>query len=478
MLGTNQYRTANDNDPAWRNPALDIIDYKTFARDQSVEKATAFGSITPNLPSLPLDKLPTLTPLNNRDLKSERNTVLVPWIMAMVVSMLAFTVLDSVLLKIMSTLAVIVTGLRTANIAHKNKKFQRAELANLSAIIGGIGVFFTANTFFGSPITTSDSLGVIAVGSLILASVIRSPVCMIASICSAMLWTVLGFMGTVPHSLAFIAFPVIAAVQLYYASVLRSKVSVIAATLTAYAWLIGHCFLFVSSGSISILMAAGILFIAALTQYRWGKAFEDEISFGSPIHTHFGWIVAIVSALTAQHFWLFPDNAIWQNTSSSFLGGMAWQLITALALTAIYLSGLVRWKHGRVTKIGAFAATLIAALLPLTIWAEPAINMIVTAIPGMYASPTIGLIIAGGILASGIGMALNGIRRNNTKMIMLAMLAIGAQIVMLMTPSLITFENVMVFGLSLIFALGLGGLMAGKSLLKRADSPSKLLRAA
>jgi len=63
-------------------------------------------------------------------------------------------------------------------------------------------------------------------------------------------------------------------------------------------------------------------------------------------------------------------------------------------------------------------------------------------------------------------------------MIMLAMLAIGAQIVMLMTPSLITFENVMVFGLSLIFALGLGGLMAGKSLLKRADSPSKLLRAA
>jgi len=315
-----------------------------------------------------------------------------------------------------------------------------------------------------------DCIGILAGGSLAFTAIAKSRIALIVSAAAALLWAGYNFANPTAQSVMFFAFPAIWSVQIYLASHLKSRASIIIGNIAGYYWLIGHGLAFMAAGSISPAMALTALFMAGTVHYRSGKSAEDEGAYGHETHTYFGWVFAMLGAVFVSHYWLFPDNVLWQNMKATAMGTIGWKVAIALGISAIYLSMMVRWKHYRVSALTVISLTLICALIPATLWWETSLRRIFEATPSFSAAPTIGILIAAGTMTAGLALAVNGVRRGRIMMILAGLFGAGVQGILLANPVLIKFENILIFLISLTFAMCVTGMLARSSLTQSRES--------
>ena len=309
----------------------------------------------------------------------------------------------------------------------------------------------------------TDRIGIVTGGSLAFSAISKSRFALLFSIAASLLWVAYSFANPAVQSLLFFAFPAIWSMQTYLGSRVQSRFAIILSNIAGYYWLIGHGLAFMTIGAISPTMALSALFMAGIVHYRGGKAAEDEGAFGHETHTYFGWAFAMIGAVFISHYWLFPDNVLWQNMKASALGSVGWKVAIALGIAATALSMMVRWKHYRVSALGAAIVTVICALIPAVQWWETPLRRAFESAPSLAASPTIGLLIAAGTLTAALSVAVNGVRRNRIQMVLAGLIGVGAQGLLLANPALVTFENIAIFSVAICLAVCAAALLARNS---------------
>ncbi len=463
MASRNRIRIANDN-----------------ARTAAATGQLAYGA------GLPLQAQPRPTPATEQAIPkaaTDHNNApkqkataslkltLALWGAAFAITLAAFLFGAGTGPKILASLSLLWAGLWSSYVSADHGRWRLSELSVVSALGGLMGAITVSANYFGLGLTLADGAMLMAIVPLVLGYVLKSHICVLASICAGLIWATLSFSGLATASLLMLAFPLICLAQLYMGTRIRSKMAVTLSVLTAYVWLIGFMTAFWMAGELPLTFAAVLLFVIGAAHHRSGKAAEDTKLTGSNIHIHAGWIAAMMGAIGFQYFWLAPEAVSVGTATLSAAGLGLWKLAVAASLAVIFASGVVRHKYKQITLPGIFLLTLASALIPLMLWAPQWPRNVVENLSGMSAVPTIGIFMGAAILASAIGMGLNGIRRQSLPMMGLAISAVVVEAYLLLSPQFMTLDNGIVFVTGFITALAVGGSIAGSSLAHHAPAP-------
>ena len=383
-------------------------------------------------------------------------------------SLLTHTAIE---VKSLSALAVLWVGLWTSYVAADHGRWRLSELAIISALGGLMSAITIAANYFGINLTLIDGIILMSVLSLIMGYGLKSRMAILASICATLLWTIMSAIGVTPLNNMAILFPVLTLLQIHAATRMKSSLPITLATLTGYFGLVGLLATLWVENMIPIAFAASLVFIIGVAHHRVGKACGDSKLTGSNTHIFAGWIMAIISAIIFQGLWLSSDAALSNETILNDTGLTLWKSAICLAILAIFISGIIRFKHTQITLAGIFLLTICSAFIPLMMWMPAWPETLASAIPGISAIPAYGIIIGAGIVAAGIGFAINGVRRGSRLMLLLGLSALGIETFILMDPALMTVDNIIIFMASLLSALAIGGAIAGNSLAFQAPAP-------
>jgi len=297
----------------------------------------------------------------------------------------------------------------------------------------------------------------------------NSRIAVLASVCATLLWATISLLGMVPINNLIALFPLLSLIQIHSSSKIKSNLAVGLSVLTGYFGIIGLLMTLMTNNLLPLAYVASFLFIVGIAHHRIGKAAKDSHISGSHIHTMIGWVVAIASAIIFQHFWLSPEAPIESEPSQTFIG--IWKTIVALSIFAIFVSGIIRFKHSQITLPGIFLLTFCSSFIPLMLWAPQLPEMLAANIPGLEPTPSFGLIIGAGILAAGIGLAFNGLRQKSWTMILMGLAALFIETSIIMKPAFFNADTIIIFTASFTPALSIGGAIAGNSLAFQTPAP-------
>ncbi|MEP3892201.1 MAG: hypothetical protein ABJN69_17210 [Hellea sp.] len=460
----NRISTANDNAPA--RPA------RLMRGDGSV----SYPAVNERPSPPPSNPIPDLITLNSNDSAAETATgslklSLICWATALIMMLSAFFFEAGAGLKVLSSLTLLWAGLWGSYVCADHGRWRLSEVSVVTALVGLMGAIFTSASFLGLGLTLTDGLLLMSITPLPIGYILKSRICVMASICASLLWAALSFTGLIEYSNIMLLFPAILAVQIFTATKVQSGMAMALAVLTGYYWLGSFIFANWSADNLPLTFAAAVIFVIGTAHHRSGKAAEDKEIAGSSIHIYTGWVAAIVGAIGFQYFWLSPDAL--QNSAASLSpeGLGLWKGLTLGALAVIFCSAIIRYKYSQITLAGIFLVTAVSALIPMMLWFPAWTQKMVAAIPGISAVPAAGILIGAGILAASLGMILNGIRRHSPIMMGLGITAILAQAYLLIKPELMTLDHVVIFGAGLLASLAIGAAIAGSSLAHQAPAP-------
>ena len=142
---------------------------------------------------------------------------------------------------------------------------------------------------------------------IIIGYLLKSRICILASICASLIWGALSFAGLVETSNLILAFPLICAAQIYTSTKIRSGMAITLAVITGYYWISNIILTAWNADNLPLTFAAAALFCIGFAHHRSGKAAEDKRLTGSAVHLYAGWIAAMIGAIGFQYFWLSPD---------------------------------------------------------------------------------------------------------------------------------------------------------------------------
>jgi len=458
----NRIRTANDNAPAVETS------HGIYSAGRVIRPKSLAVPYHPHTASKPLSE-PNKTP--EQKTTASLKLTLSLWVTALVLTLFAFIFDAGTGPKVLASITLLWAGLWGNYVSADHERWRLSELTILSAIGGLIGAVTVSANYFKLGMTLVDGLILMSIVPLVLGYILKSRICVLASICAGLVWAGLNFSGLAAASIAMLAFPFICLAQFYTGTRIRSKLAVTLSVSTAYIWLIGFMANFWLQGQLPLTFAVTLLFIIGAAHHRSGKAAEDLKLTGCNIHIYAGWIAAITGAIGFQYFWLNPDAVVASTATLSAFGLSLWKLTVGLSLAVIFISGVVRHKSSQITIPGIFLLTLASALIPLMLWVPQWPRNVIAHLPGMSLMPTIGIFMGAAIVAVAIGMGLNGIRRRSLPMMGLAITAITAQAYLLLNPLFLTFDNVIVFISGFLAALAVGGSIAGWSLSHSAPAP-------
>lgn len=457
MSKQNRIETANDNAPS--------PEPETGTWQNSDFNAAEITQITDNhIPLAP----------DNHTQSSKNNSLklsVLLWLVSIGIGLMCIFSQTSIEVKSFSALMVLWTGVWTSYVAADHNHWRLSELAIVGALGGMMGAVTIASDYFGLNLTLIDGIILMSVLALTMGYALKSRIAILASICAALLWAMMSFIGLTPINEMAGLFPVLIALQIYSGTRINSGLPITLATFTGYFGLIGLLSTLWIDNLIPVSFAASLLFIIGAAHHRLGKAAADSKMVGSNVHIFTGWIAAIVSVITFQYLWLSPDAALSSEAVLSASGLSYWKIGVSLSILAIFISGIVRFKHTQITLPGIFLLTICSALIPLMMWIPSGPERLAAAIPGVTAIPAIGIIIGASIIAAGLGFAINGVRRGSRLMLLLGVSVLGIETFLLMSPSLMTVDNIIVFIASLVTALAIGGAIAGNSLAFQAPAP-------
>jgi len=374
-------------------------------------------------------------------------------------------------IKAFSSIALLWTGLWTSYVAADHRRWRLSEISIITAIMGLMGSISQGLQYLGVTLTLFDNIFMMSILALMFGYFMKSRMAILTSILATLLWATMSFTGIIPFNSLIVLFPILTLAQIYTSTRIASKIALGLALFTGYLTLTGFLLSLWVSNVLPLTYASSLLFIIGVAHHRSGKAAEDRNIAGSHLHIYCGWVVAVIGAIIFQHFWLEPNAAVSSSAILSPASFTIWKIIIGLSILTIFISGIIRFKYTQITLIGIFLLTVCSALIPMMMWLPNLPEVISSEVPGMNAIPAFGIMIGAGISAIAIGMTLNGMRRHSTTMIGLGLMVLITQAYLLLSPDLMSVDNIIIFGTTFISALAISGAIAGNSLAFQAPPP-------
>ena len=242
--------------------------------------------------------------------------------------------------------------------------------------------------------------------------------------------------------------------QIVLAQKLKSSLVLFTALTAAYIWL----------GTLATDMPlpalAGLGFVVAAAHYWLGKAWAEAGKFGADIHRICAWVIALSSALYIQAIWLGSDSG---QAQPFWPPNTLWWMVMGAAMLTLFVASLTRYKTSHITLLGIFIISLAVAAVPLAMAKPDLIYTAFDAVPGLNARPGLGLIIGATIIAGGFIWLVGGLKNGRILDMSIGALAIGIEAMILFQTSRFDADLSVIFIVSLICALCVGGLIAGVS---------------
>lgn len=458
-----KFKTANDNSPATQRVSM-RGDNLALLHSQDQE---TFSSQANDIP----DTLPITPQKNIKAATASLKLALIFWAGAGLLILAAISLDTGAAFKTLASLSLLWTGIWTSYVSADHGWWRVSEISVVTALGGLMGGILTAATYFGLGLTFADGLMLTTILPLPIGYLLRSRICVLASICASLILASITIIGLVELSSFMIFMPIILTVQIIVATKIQSGMAITLAVITAYYWAGTLTFLGWSADNIPLTFAATALFAMGVAHHRSGKVSEDKKIAGSSIHIYTGWIAAMIGALAFQYLWITPEALQNETASLSAAGLGSWKALILASLTIIFCSSIIRYKHTQMSLPGIFLLTASAALLPLLLWFPSWPQNMVAIVPEINVTEAIGVLIGSAILAASIGMMLNGARRHSLVMMCLGMALLFAEAAILVRPNLITIDNIVILFTGGIAALAIGGLVAGSSLAHQAPAP-------
>ena len=240
--------------------------------------------------------------------------------------------------------------------------------------------------------------------------------------------------------------------QIILAQKLRSFILLLTAIITSYIWL----------GTLTKTMPLtalfGLGFAIAATHYWLGKAWEETGKFGAKLHRTIAWVFALGAALNIQVMWLNIDAVQAKNL---WPPSILWLTIFSAAMFVLFLTSLMRYKTSHVSLIGVFIICATVLLIPIAATRPDLIYAAFDTIPGLEAHPGLGLIIGAVIISSGFIWLIDGLKHGRFLDMTLGAIVIGIEALVLFQPARFNVDLGVIFVVSLICALCIGGLITG-----------------
>lgn len=466
MASPRNIRIANDNNPERVTSPNYAQKLKAFSpeNNREIQPSPAFSSRIPNF--IQAGQISE----KNKATKSLKLS-LGCWAMAVLFMFVTFWFGFSTATKIFASLAMLWTGLWNSYIVADYGRWRLSEISIVSALIGLMGTTIASLNYFGLGLTLADGLMLMSILPIIIGYLLKSRICILASICASLIWGALSFAGLVEISNFILVFPAICAAQIFMGTKIRSGMAITLAVITGYYWISNAVLSAWSADNLPLTFAAAALFAIGAAHHRSGKAAEDKRLTGSAVHIHSGWIAAMIGAIGFQYFWLTPE-AIQNSTATlSIFGLSVWKAIIIASLAIIFCSAIIRYKHTQISLAGIFLLTASSAIIPMMLWFPGWPQKVTAAIPGISAMPTVGIFIGAAITATAFGMTMNGIRRHSPMMMGIGIIALFVQAYLLMKPEFMTLDNSVIFLSGFLAALATGAIMAGSSLSHQAPPP-------
>lgn len=407
---------------------------------------------------------------DQRKAKSLRLTQIL-WLASLLSVIAAMLFSAPVELKAFSLLALLWMSVWSSYVFADHKLPRLKEIAVLSTMSCLLSAFALIANSLSLSIAPLDGVILGAFGALALAAAMKSRLALLFSASTSLIWAIFAAQGTALTTPLLFVFPFLAIAQAYIGTKINSGLSIGLSILTGYywtAWLLTDMY---STGNMPLTFAASAFALIGMAHLRAGKAAEDKAVTGSNLHIYAGWSAAIIGAIIFQIFWLDSDILGASTASISAEGLQNWKLLVVACLAIIFVSGIIRYKYSQITRMGIALITLTAALMPAMLWKPDWTVAVLDGFAGMKAMPTFGVIIGAAILASSIGIILNGIRRASNIMIGLGLLGMTSQAVLLLDPAIVTVDNVVVLFTALLISLTIGAAMAGHSAVHQAPPP-------
>ena len=466
MASPHNISTANDNAPARLMPSRHLQNSEQVSATSNPDKQ-------PSLPtSLHISNLTQSDHLSDEhDLTKSLKLTLGCWAGAILLIIASFGLGFGTGPKVFASIALLWTGLWSSYITADHGRWRLSEISVVTALIGLMGATTVTANYFGLGLTLADGLMLMSIFPIIIGYLLKSRICILASICASLIWGALSFAGLVETSNLILAFPLICAAQIYTGTKIRSGMAITLAVITGYYWISNIILTAWSADNLPLTFAATALFCIGFAHHRSGKAAEDKRLTGSAVHIYAGWIAAMIGAIGFQYFWLSPD-AIENSTATLSARGLAgWKALIATSLAVIFCSAIIRYKHTQISLAGIFILTAVSAIIPMMLWFPSWPQTIASAIPGLSAVPTIGILMGAAITAAALGMALNGVRRHSSIMMSMGIITLFVQAYLLVKPEFITLDNSIIFISGFLTALATSAVIAGTSLSHQAPAP-------
>ena len=466
MASPSNIKIANDNAPKRLAAPNHVQDFSAMPAGYNLAGQSE-SEIVQNIPN-------SVKPAHATDEKTSAKSLKLTfgcWIAVVLFMIAAFSLNLGTGPKVFASIALLWAGLWSSYIAADYGHWRLSEISVVTALTGLMGAITTTATYFGLGLTLVDGLMLMSIFPLVIGYVLKSRICVLASICATLIWGALSFSGLAETSYFALAFPFICAAQIFMGTKIRSGMAIILTVITGYYWIANFIFSAWSAGNLPLTFATAALFIIGTAHHRSGKAIEDKRLTGSSIHIHSGWIAAIIGAIGFQYFWLNPI-AVQNSTATLSVSGLTmWKGVILASLAVIFCSAIIRYKHSQISLAGIFLLTGASAIIPMMLWFPSSPQAIISAVPGMSAMPTIGILIGSAIIATALGMALNGVRRHSPMMMGMGIVALLAQAFMLIKPELVTLDNSIIFVGGFLACLAVGATIAGSSLSHQAPAP-------
>ena len=466
-MGTpRKIRVANDNAP--ERLALRGYGRKTGQSSPRKDAVTQPSPlITQNIP----DSVKSNQTLDKSASTKSLNLTIGCWAAAVLFMIITFGLGFGTGPKVFASLSVLWTGLWSSYIAADHGHWRLSEISVVSGLTGLMGATTATANYFGLGMTLADGLMLMSIFPLIIGYLLKSRICILASICASLIWGALSFTGLTETSNFVLIFPLICAAQIFMGTKIRSGMAITLAVITGYYWVSSYIFSAWNMDNLPFTFAAAAFFAIGMAHHRFGKAAEDKRLTGSAVHIHLGWIAAMIGAISFQYFWLNSEALQNSTATLSALGLSAWKGIISVSLAIIFCSAMIRYKHTQISLTRIFLLTAISAIIPMMLWFPGWPQQITTTILGVSAMPAIGIFMGATISAAAIGMALNGVRRHSTIMVGMGLITLFVQAYLLIKPEFITLDNSVIFASGFVATLAVGAVIAGSSLSHQAPAP-------
>lgn len=466
MASLRNIRIANDNSPE----RLASANYSHSSRQSSVAHSS-FPQPSPTRSTNIPDLIQTAHKPSGRDSAKSLKLTLGCWTIAVLLMIFTFGLGFGTGPKVFAAITLLWTGLWSSYITADHGYWRLSEISVVTALTGLMGAVTITANYFGLGLTLADGLMLMSVFPIIIGYLLKSRICILASICASLIWGILSFAGLTETSSLILAFPFICAAQIYTGTKIRSGLAITLAVITGYYWISNFILTAWSADNLPLTFAAAALFALGTTHHRGGKAAEDTRLTGSSIHIYSGWIAAMIGAIGFQYFWLSPE-ALQNSTATLSVSGLnIWKFIIVASLIVTFCSAIIRYKYAQISMAGTFLLMATSAIIPMMLWFPGWTDTAASSIPDVSVTPTIGIVIGAALTAAALGMTLNGVRRHSPLMMSLGMIVLFAQAYLLMRPEFMTLDNSIIFISSFLAALAAGASIAGSSLGHQASAP-------